>query len=59
MGPSHSSQFIVHDAWARWRSGEADFGDCLIAASAGAAGCARTVTFDRVAAGGAGMEPTG
>jgi len=34
---------------------KADFADCLIAASARAAGCVRTVTFDRVAARDAGM----
>lgn len=49
----------VHDALARYRKGKADFGDCLIAASARAAGCARTVTLDRVAARDAGMEPIG
>lgn len=39
-----------------YRTGRADFADCLIAASARAAGCSRTVTFDRVAARDAGME---
>lgn len=39
--------------FARSRAG---FADCLIAASARAAGCARTVTFDRVAARDADME---
>ena len=38
------------------RSGRAGFADCLIAASAQAAGCSRTVTFDRIAARDAGME---
>jgi predicted nucleic-acid-binding protein len=46
----------VREALGRYRMGSADFPDCLIAASARAAGCTRTVTFDRVAARGAGME---
>jgi predicted nucleic-acid-binding protein len=40
----------------QFRSTRADFADCLIAASARAAGCTRTVTFDRVAARDTGME---
>lgn len=40
----------------QFRSSRADFADCLIAASASAAGCAKTVTFDRIAARDAGME---
>ena len=47
---------IVEEALQNYRSGRADFADCLIAASAKAAGCARTVTFDRIAARDAGME---
>jgi predicted nucleic-acid-binding protein len=45
-------------AWAaqNFRSTKADFADCLIAASARAAGCSKTVTFDQVAARDAGME---
>jgi predicted nucleic-acid-binding protein len=39
-----------------YRSGNADFADCLISSSARAAGCSRTVTFDRLAARDAGME---
>jgi predicted nucleic-acid-binding protein len=39
-----------------YRLGNTDFADCLIAASARAAGCSRTVTFDRIAARDAGME---
>jgi predicted nucleic-acid-binding protein len=39
-----------------YRLGNTDFADCLIAASAKAAGCSRTVTFDRIAARDAGME---
>jgi predicted nucleic-acid-binding protein len=46
----------VREALGRYRMGSADFPDCLIAASARAAGCARTVTFDRIAARDAGME---
>ena len=40
-------------------AGGADFPDCLIAVSAKAAGCTRTVTFDRRAARDAGMELLG
>ncbi|HEV2326083.1 MAG TPA: type II toxin-antitoxin system VapC family toxin [Terracidiphilus sp.] len=47
---------IVASAVQRFRTTRADFADCLIAASARAAGCARTVTFDRLAARDAGME---
>jgi predicted nucleic-acid-binding protein len=45
-------------AWAvqAFRSTKADFADCLIAASARAAGCSKIVTFDRIAARDAGME---
>jgi predicted nucleic-acid-binding protein len=45
-------------AWAlqKFRYGKADFADCLIAASARAAGCGKTLTFDRIAARDAGME---
>ncbi len=39
-----------------YRTGRADFADCLISASAQAAGCSRIVTFDRTAARDAGME---
>ena len=39
-----------------FRAGKAGFADCLIAASARAAGCKRVVTFDTVAARDAGME---
>jgi predicted nucleic-acid-binding protein len=46
----------VERALQRYRRGRADFADCLIAASARAAGCSRTVTFDRRAARDAGME---
>jgi predicted nucleic-acid-binding protein len=47
---------VVASAVRQFRSTSADFADCLIAASARAAGCTRTVTFDRVAARDAGME---
>ncbi len=45
-------------AWAvqNFRFTKADFADCLIAASGRAAGCSKTVTFDRIAARDAGME---
>ena len=46
---------VVRQALQLHRSGKAGFADCLIAASARAAGCARTVTFDQVAASDAGM----
>ena len=46
----------IQIALGRYRNGKADFADCLIAASAKAAGCSRTVTFDRIAARDAGME---
>jgi predicted nucleic-acid-binding protein len=39
-----------------YRLGKADFADCLIAASARAAGCSKTVTFDQIAARDTGME---
>lgn len=50
---------IVQGALRLYRTGNADFADCLIALSARAAGCARTVTFDRHAARDAGMELLG
>jgi predicted nucleic-acid-binding protein len=46
----------VHEAVRLFRKGRAEFADCLIAASARAAGCSKTVTFDRVAARDTGME---
>jgi predicted nucleic-acid-binding protein len=49
----------IEKALLRYRRGRADFADCLIAASAKAAGCSRTVTFDRIAARDAGMELVG
>lgn len=47
---------VLLAALQQYRRGKADFADCLIAASAQAAGCSRTVTFDRVAARDAGMQ---
>lgn len=46
----------VRSALRLYRNGNADFADCLIALSARTAGCARTLTFDRVAARDAGLE---
>ena len=46
----------VQKALQLFRDGKADFADCLISLSAKAAGCSRTVTFDRIAARDAGME---
>ena len=43
-------------ALTRFRGGKAGFADCLIAASAQTAGCARVMTFDEIAARDAGME---
>ena len=40
-------------------SSRADFADCLIAVSARAAGCSKTVTFDRIAARDTGMDLLG
>ncbi|MDR3750509.1 MAG: type II toxin-antitoxin system VapC family toxin [Terracidiphilus sp.] len=50
---------VLQNAVQLFRSGNADFADCLIASSAKAAGCLRTVTFDRIAARDAGMELIG
>lgn len=49
----------IEKALHRYRRSRADFADCLIAVSAKAAGCSRTVTFDRIAARDAGMELVG
>jgi predicted nucleic-acid-binding protein len=46
----------AREALRLYRAGNTDFADCLIAASARAAGCSRTVTFDRIAARDAGMQ---
>ena len=56
-----TKELVVERADAVWKalrtfqSGGADFADCLIERSAAAAGCERTVTFDRGAAKGCGM----
>ena len=47
---------VLAEAVRRFRFSKADFADCLIAASARAAGCSKTVTFDQIAARDAGME---
>ncbi len=44
------------EALRHYQGTKADFADCLIAASARAAGCSKTVTFDQIAARDAGME---
>jgi predicted nucleic-acid-binding protein len=49
----------VRQALLQFRNHNVDFPDCLIAASAKAAGCERTLTFDRNAARDAGMELLG
>jgi predicted nucleic-acid-binding protein len=49
------AEYIL-EAVKQFRRCNADFADCLIAASARAAGCTRTVTFDRIAARDAGMQ---
>jgi predicted nucleic-acid-binding protein len=46
----------VEKALQGYKKGRADFADYLSAASAKAAGCRRTVTFDRIAARDTGME---
>lgn len=47
---------VLQSAVRQFRSGSADFADCLIANSARTAGCSSTLTFDRKAARDAGME---
>jgi len=49
----------VREAMQLYRTHNTDFFDCLIATSAKAAGCSKTVTFDRRAAREAGMELIG
>ena len=46
---------VVWKAVRRFREGSADFADCLIELTSSAAGCHRTMTFDRAAARHAGM----
>jgi len=56
-----TKELIVESAEVVWKAlrlvqnSNADFADCLISSSAAAAGCAKTMTFDRGAAKGAGM----
>lgn len=56
-----SKEIAVEQAETVWKAlrvfqgGNADFADCLIERSAAAAGCARTMTFDRGAARDCGM----
>jgi predicted nucleic-acid-binding protein len=47
---------VVALALRQFRATHADFADCLISLSARAAGCSKTVTFDKIAARDAGME---
>lgn len=60
-GVLRSKEWVVEKADIVWQavrlfqSSNADFADCLIFRSASAAGCEKTVTFDRVAAKGGGM----
>lgn len=50
---------VVWQALRIYREGVGDFADCLIARSAAAAGCERTMTFDRGAVKACGMELIG
>ncbi len=56
-----TKEIVVERAETAWKAlrvfqaGPADFADCLIERSAAAAGCERTVTFDRGAVKGCGM----
>jgi predicted nucleic-acid-binding protein len=47
---------LVIQALHMYSNGNADFPDCLIERAANAAGCTATLTFDRKAAGAAGMQ---
>lgn len=47
---------LVTQALHRYSIGNADFPDCLIERAANAASCSATLTFDRRAAGSAGMQ---
>ena len=61
-GLLRTEEIVVERAETVWkalrvfRAGNADFADCVIERSAAAAGCARTVSFDRAAAKTAGMR---
>lgn len=50
---------VAWQALRAFRAGKADFADCLIERLGHAEGCERTVTFDQVAARGAGMQILG
>jgi predicted nucleic-acid-binding protein len=50
---------IVAHALSLYRTAKADFGECLIVASAHAADCATVVTFDKIAARDLGMQCIG
>jgi predicted nucleic-acid-binding protein len=56
-----TKELVVESAEVVWKalrivqSSNTDFADCLVSCSAVAAGCAKTMTFDRGAAKGAGM----
>ena len=60
-GVLRSKEWVVEKADVVWQavrlfqSGSADFADCLIFRSAAAAGCEKTMTFDRDAAKSGGM----
>ncbi len=54
-----SGPYVGADEWRakrRYEASKADFSDAVIAECAAAAGCKRTVTFDRTAAATAGLE---
>jgi len=50
------SQVSVNQALGRFKSGKADFADCLIERSGALAGCTDTVTFDEDASKLSGMR---
>lgn len=50
------NRLLVLQALRTYRDGNADLADCLIERSGFAAGCTHTITFDRKAAGSAGMQ---
>jgi len=60
-GLLRTQEIVVEQAETVWkalrvfRASNADFADCLIERAAAAAGCERTMTFDRAAARGCGM----
>lgn len=64
-GLLRTKEIVVERAETVWKAvrafqdGSADFADCLIERSAAAAGCERTMTFDRGAAKGCGMVLVG